>query len=430
MSIPLSSPYSGDLYRVRREKLKKIVDSQYPDRDVIILLFANLDFGHESFRQESSFFYTTGLQEPGLALIIDQKGETFLYKPVYGSSRTVWTGDHDAVSEDVIRESGVQICSLGDPMPGYQTSVLFEPDEYKHLIKKCRDVVAAGGFIATLQSNCRNTYVHQQLILNRLCLFAPDLSKHFIDISPHLATMRRVKDEGECGFLIEAIEITMRAHQVAAREIQDGVSEKTIQLLIESEMYESGAQVAFPSIVATGINGTILHYTKNKSALRDGDLLVIDIGAEYQHYSADITRTYPVSGTFTKRQRDLYSVVLDTQRYIEYCAKPGIWLNNKDCPEKSLNHLAREFLKKKGYAQYFPHGIGHYLGLDTHDVGDYKVPLQEGDVITIEPGIYISQEQIGIRIEDDYLVTKTGVICLSEDLVKEPDEIEQLLKKS
>jgi Xaa-Pro aminopeptidase len=194
-------------------------------------------------------------------------------------------------------------------------------------------------------------------------------------------------------------------------------------------MTAAHARPAFPSIVASGKNGTVLHYNENKGALKDGELVVIDIGAELENYCADLTRTYPVSGSFTKRQKELYTLVLETQTYVAEQAKPGIWLKNPDKPDQSLHHLAYKFLEKRGYAKYFPHGIGHYLGLDVHDVGSYSEPLHEGDVITIEPGIYIPEESIGIRIEDNYWITKNGSVCLSENLPKEVEDIEMFMQQ-
>jgi Xaa-Pro aminopeptidase len=130
---------------------------------------------------------------------------------------------------------------------------------------------------------------------------------------------------------------------------------------------------------------------------------------------------------FTPRQREVYSIVLETQEYIAGVAQPGYWISNKDVPEKSLQHLALDYLKDQGYDRYFIHGIGHFLGMDVHDVGDYKEPLKEGDVITIEPGIYIPEEQLGIRIEDNYWITSHGAVCMSEDLPREPHEIEEFM---
>jgi Xaa-Pro aminopeptidase len=174
----------------------------------------------------------------------------------------------------------------------------------------------------------------------------------------------------------------------------------------------------------------VLHYNQNSGMVKNGDLVVVDIGAELDNYCADLTRTYPVSGAFSKRQKELYNIVLATQEHIASLAKPGMWLKNRDKADKSLHHLAVKFLATRGYDKYFPHGIGHYLGLDVHDVGDYDVPLHEGDVITIEPGIYIAAENIGIRIEDNYWITKDGAICLSENLPKDAEDIEALMQRA
>ena len=195
-------------------------------------------------------------------------------------------------------------------------------------------------------------------------------------------------------------------------------------------MIASHARPAFPSIVASGKNGTVLHYNQNNGTLKDGDLVVIDIGAEFNNYCADLTRTYPVSGAFSKRQKELYNIVLQAQTHIAELAKPGMWLKNNDKPDQSLHHLAVKFITDRGYGKYFPHGIGHFVGLEVHDVGDYSVPLHEGDVITIEPGIYIPEESIGIRIEDNYWITKDGSICLSEHLPKEADDIEAVVQQA
>ena len=163
--------------------------------------------------------------------------------------------------------------------------------------------------------------------------------------------------------------------------------------------------------------------------MNQGDVVVIDIGASYKRYCADVSRTYPVSGVFTQRQKELYDIVLETQEYIAAFAKPGMWLNNAEEPSKSLNHLAREFLKERGgYDTYFPHGIGHFVGLDVHDVGDSKIPLSKGDIITIEPGIYIPEERIGIRIEDMYWIVEGEAVCLSDSFPKTTIEIEELMR--
>ena len=172
-----------------------------------------------------------------------------------------------------------------------------------------------------------------------------------------------------------------------------------------------------------------MHCTDSNNVLQAGELVIVDIGAEVDYYCADLTRTYPVSGKFSKRQRELYNAVLETQAYIEDLAKPGMFLKNNKEQDKSLHHLAKKFLEPKGLDKYFVHGIGHFLGLDVHDVGDRSRPLQNGDMFTIEPGVYIPEEGIGIRIEDNYFMAKDQVMCLSEELPKDPDSIERMMQE-
>ena len=249
-----------------------------------------------------------------------------------------------------------------------------------------------------------------------------------IDISDIVAECRRTKSQEESEHIYNAIDCTMAARE--AQLIDVDKFEHEVEAGIEFVYIQSGGRAAFPSIVASGKNATILHYNANDSLMKKGDLVIVDIGAEIDYYCADLTRTYPVSGIFTKRQKELYNIVLETQEYIENLAKPGYWLFNKNEQEKSLHHLAYEFLDKIGYSKYFTHNLGHFLGMDVHDIGDYSKPLKEGDVITIEPGIYIPEENIGIRIEDNYWIIKDGVMCLSQDLPKDPNLIEEMMAQS
>ena len=427
MSFSFSSKYHYTLYRNRQERLLSMVAEQFGTTG-IVLLFANTDFANEPFVQESSFYYLTGLQESGLVCELSFDGNTQLYYPAYTSKRSQWILSENSHIDTFVMQSGAKKVPLGNPIAGYQTSVLFEQKQYQALIDQLNEVIAQGGYIATLFPSSVTSYVQQQLIIQRLSEYVPHLKKQIKDISPLLALLRRTKDEHEYALMIEAAEITIQAHQAAAQEIQAGVSEKIVEMIITSCMHDAQAKHAFLPIIASGVNGTILHYTQNSDVLKDGDLVVIDIGAQYEHYCADVTRTYPVSGTFSKRQKELYEIVLETQRYVESCARPGVWLNNKEKPQESLNHLAQMFLAQKGYAQYFPHGIGHYLGLDTHDVGDYSTPLQVGDVITIEPGIYIPEEKFGIRIEDDVVIQPNGApFNLMKNIPITVEEIESIM---
>lgn len=416
------------VYIDRRNQLIKNVKQEFSSKKGIILLFANFEIEKYKFRQESTFYYFTGLEEPGVVLLIDfDKNQTFIYVPRYTESRQFWASSIlFNVTEEIVHSWGItDIQYLGDACKGYSISSKCNKIEYTYFIDVLKEHVKKGHSIFTTYSW---HYFEQSLFIDRLIQIFPELKSNLIDISPIIADMRRTKSKLEIESIYNAVDCTMNAQEAAAQLIKPGKMEYEIQAAIEFIFKQSNGSAAFPSIVGSGINSTVLHYTANDSKMAKGDLVVIDIGAEIDYYCADLTRTYPVSGTFTKRQREVYNIVLETQEYIENIAKPGYWLNNKDKPKQSLNHLAFEFLKKKGYNQYFPHSIGHFLGMDVHDVGDYSKPLEEGDVITIEPGIYIQDEKIGIRIEDNYWIVKDGLICLSQDLPKDPKTIEEMMK--
>jgi Xaa-Pro aminopeptidase len=250
------------------------------------------------------------------------------------------------------------------------------------------------------------------------------------DISPVIDELRKFKSPVEIELLQKAIDITGEAQRDASQQIGPGAYEYEVQGALEYAFTRNGAErPGFPSIVGSGINSTILHYMENRKKIEAGDLVVVDIGAEYGYYTADITRTYPASGKFTPRQREVYQLVLDSQRAAEKAFKPG------ETSLRQLQQAATEVMRaslvrdKKGNTleRYFIHGLGHWLGMDVHDVGDYSKGLPAGSVITIEPGIYIQEEKLGVRIEDDYLVTETGLVKLSAKIPSDPAEIERLV---
>ncbi len=420
------------IYKARRKELVQAVKQAHvTDDQGLIMLIAGFENDRYAFWQESSFFYYTGLTEPGAVLVMDFSGKTDLYIPNCGDVRKKWMHSPVAVTQENAKHLGVeQVMVLGDQCSGYQLFPFFKQQSYGHVIARLQQLVAQNANLFTLYPENEHEYVEQRLVINNLQKFVPGLSDCVVDVSSFVADMRRQKSTHEIDFITAAIDITVLAQAAAAQAIGPDALECEVQASLEYIMTGSSTRLAFPSIVATGKNATILHYTANTSAMKKGDLVVVDIGAAFDGYCADLTRTYPVSGKFSKRQRELYNLVLDAQTYIADLAKPGMYLNNSDEPERSLHHLAQSFLKKHGYDQYFVHGIGHFLGLDVHDVGNVKEPLKENDVFTIEPGIYIPQEGIGIRIEDDFWMAKKGAICLSEDLPKDPVMIEQMAQET
>lgn len=422
----------GSVYALRRKDLIESIKTEFPQiHEGVVVLFGAFEQGSERFKQDKTFFYYTGVNEPGTALVIDLSGKSTLYIPNCFEKRTQWMILPEALVKRDAKALHVDAIELlGDECVGYELHPYFSEDEYAHMIALIKNVVANKGSLFTAAPNNSYAHISSRFILGHLQKFIPELHKSIVDVSELIAAARRRKDVGEIEQVYRAIEITELAHESAIQMIKDGTLESEVQASLEYIMIASHARTAFPSIVASGKNGTVLHYHQNSGTLKNGDLLLVDIGAEFNNYCADLTRTYPISGSFSKRQKELYEIVLATQTYVASLAKPGIWLKNEDKVDQSLHHLAVKFLAKHGYDKYFPHGIGHFLGLDVHDVGDYRIPLQEGDVITIEPGIYIPEEGIGIRIEDNYWITKDGAVCLSENLPKEVADIEGIVQEA
>jgi Xaa-Pro aminopeptidase len=428
-----SAAKDTSVYALRKKDLINGIMDEYPDVEHgLILLIGGFEKECLIFRQEPSFYYLTGIEEPAVMLTMELNGASTLYIPQYAQSRSKWVEGALAVNAAQAQSVGVSAIEYaGDQIAGYQCGPFFKQAVYKNCIERVRSVIHHGGTIFTLcPAESMSAYVEQRLVLSRLNEMVPGFADACVDISDIVAQLRRSKDMHEIELLYKAVGITEMAHDAVARSVAHGVPEADVQAGLEYVMTCAGAWPAFPSIVATGKNGTVLHYMANNGLLQKGELVVVDIGAAYAYYCADITRTYPVSGTFTPRQRELYTLVLETQKYIAEIARPGLWLSNKEKPKESLHHLAQEFLRERGYGDYFTHGIGHFLGLDVHDVGDYTRPLAEGDVITIEPGLYIPAESIGIRIEDNYWIVKGGAVCLSESIPKTIEEIEQWVQRS
>ncbi|MGB8367608.1 MAG: M24 family metallopeptidase, partial [Candidatus Babeliales bacterium] len=350
-----------------------------------------------------------------------------LYVPTSFKKRAIWVETSLSLSpQNAVRFGFDEIIEVDASWEG----PFFSKEKYQKIQKKITAILQEKGKIFILNPSSPSAYIDQRVVINQLINLIPNMQSSLVDVSPIIAQMRRKKDMREIEQLYKAVEITSVAHEAAAQTIKNNVTEIKVQANLEYIMTNLHAQPAFSSIVACGKNATILHYTSHHSTMQNNELTLVDIGARYNYYCADLTRTYPVSGRFTWRQREIYDIVLETQEYIESIAKPGYWLKNEKEQNKSLHHLACSFLKERGYDQYFYHSIGHYLGLDVHDVGSYETPLQKGDVITIEPGIYIPEEGIGIRIEDDYWMLEDGIICLSEELPKGPSEIEGLVQQS
>jgi Xaa-Pro aminopeptidase len=254
------------------------------------------------------------------------------------------------------------------------------------------------------------------------------------NIYHEIAKLRLIKSEEEIQLIREAIHITDKGIKKLMENSKADMKEYELEAYFNFTLKMNGIKdFAFNTIAASGKNATILHYDKNDNLLCDGDLVLFDLGAQYKYYNADISRTFPVNGKFTERQKQVYNIVLRAQEAVKAIARPNVLfsvLNEtakkvlaEGCIELGLIKEASELSK------YYFHGVSHYLGLDTHDVGNYDIELKEGMVVTNEPGLYIEEESMGIRIEDDLLITKDGCENLSKQIIKTVEQIEEFMAK-
>lgn len=261
----------------------------------------------------------------------------------------------------------------------------------------------------------------QQALRKRLSLDSP--GAEFFDLGEHVTALRLVKSKKELAIMREAAEITCEGIVRAMEKCAPGLSEAVVEKAVEDTYWERGAErAAFASICGSGPNSTILHYAKNTRTMDEDDLIVTDVGCELHGYAADVTRTYPVDGTFEGEQLEIYEIVREAQERARKALKPGISL-------AELDAIARAYIDSKGYGDYFVHYLGHYVGLNVHDSGRMDISLEPGMVITIEPGIYIREKELGVRIEDTFIVTEDGSECISNGAPRTPKEIEERMKR-
>lgn len=456
-------------YKSRRQKLLSRLGSL--SSSDLVLICAAIE-PHARFVQDKNFVYFAGLEEPAAMLCIAGNGHETLFVPNFDGIRAQWVAQELVPSEQAAKELQVdEIRYQGGAERAYSFAPFRRDAQYTAFLEHIKNHLGEAGRLFVIDQPGWQTGTYAQQMSWFLGKFMPQLAeeKRIIDCAPQVAQLRRCKEPYELTCIQEAIKITNEAQKAARAAIVDGAKECEVVAAIQATFTRHSASEAFPSIVATGRNATVLHYLRADVVMKTGDAVVVDIGASVDGYAADITRTYPVGGTFSDRQKEIYQAVLNAQEYIAGIAKPGMWLSNPDKPEQSLNHLVRTFfnaqcadlfisdeqerarrsLAKEGHpvpdqargdhpkrhpervsgstvavSSYMPHGIGHFMGLDVHDVGDRTQPLAPGDVITIEPGLYIPEEAIGVRIEDDYVITDDGASCLSPQIEKELAKIE------
>jgi Xaa-Pro aminopeptidase len=412
---------ANEEYAARRAKLVAQVDGP-----VVVFGYT----GHEDmsefalFFQEKNFYYLTGDDEPGGAVLLipdppaGKKIEgprEILYLPARDYAQEKWEGP-----------------KMGPDDPGIREKTGF-PDvqAFATLRGKLEELAKVySNFYTLMPGQQEEGYPHLQIWSEWLKRAVP--SANVRDITGAISAMRQVKSAGELALMQKAIDASIDAHFDAMRRMKPGLFEYQVGARMkEIHEFEGCSREAYAPIVGTGFYSTVLHYSALDQQIKDGDIVVLDVGGEYGGYAADITRTLPANGKYTARQREIYEIVLGAQNASMAALKPGAAIHGGSV---DLNAIAREYINTHGkdlhgdsLGKYYIHGLSHHLGLDVHDPGSVTRPLEPGMVITIEPGIYIPEENLGVRIEDDVLVTKDGYDLLTKRLPRDPVEIEKVM---
>jgi len=360
------------------------------------------------FRQSNTFFYLTELETQDAWLLLIAGGgapETVLFLPPRNPFQERWTGLRLGPDSTAARLTGIARVLPTDSLDPVLSALLAR---------------VRGPLYVPLDQATRDEPRLRDLVF---------VGRDVRNLRPVVDSLRLVKDADEIARMRKAIDISGLGHVAAMQAARPGAWEYEIEAALEAEFRRNGAdRLGYPSIVGSGPNSTTLHYDVNRRQTRDGDLIVVDAGAEWGQYTADVTRTFPVNGKFTPRQKAIYDLVLATQQAAFDSTRPGATI-------AQLNRIARDYMRAHSGTlcgaqtcdAYFIHGLSHWLGMDVHDVGDYSTPLKPGMVFTIEPGIYLAPEGLGVRIEDDVLVTVTGAEWLSAKAPKTTAEIERLM---
>ncbi len=376
------------------------------------------------FTVNKNFYYLTGVQEEEhilvLARINDETSEKLFLKDI-DLDKEMWNGKtlRDSEGKEI---SGIEDVAYMKEFKSYLNRLVKGVEDVNFYLDLDREEMDEEDSLAnTFARKMQGKYPYIKVK----------------NISNKIAPLRMIKSEEEIAEMRKAIEITIDGVKSLMKNAKAGMKEYQLEAYFDFECKTRGVNdYAFRTIAAAGKNATILHYVENNSELKDGDLILFDLGAQWNLYNADITRAFPVSGKFTKRQKEVYEAVLGVNKAVINKIKPG--LNSKELNAWARDLIAEECIKlglikeKAEVSKYYWHSIGHSLGLDTHDLGilGREFIFTEGMVFTVEPGIYIGEEGIGIRIEDDILVTKDGCEVLTKDMIKEVNEIEEFMKEN
>jgi len=416
----------NSVYAQRRAKLAAPVDGP-----IVLLGLGGREVDAQSyvFAQEDNFYYLTGHNEEGAGLILlppaDSKARRdnsegareILFLPEKNPARERWDGVRMSPSDPGIqaRTGFTDVRVFADMRETVEKLAKFYPNVYTILPYEKE----LGG------------YPHEKETVEWLKLAAPQANLK--DIRASIEELRLIKSPTEIALLREAIDLSVDAHFAAMKMMRPGLWEYQVAAkMVEVHAMGGSEAEAYAPIVGAGPNSTALHYDRLGRKIQDGDIVVLDVGAQYSGYAADITRTLPANGKFTARQREIYDIVLGAQNAALAALKPGADMCRKG--KNSVYKLAYEYINSHGkdqngksLGQYFIHGLGHNIGLDVHDPGDSCKPLMVGQVVTVEPGIYIPEENLGVRIEDDILITDSGYEMLSGKLPRTAEEVEKIM---
>jgi Xaa-Pro aminopeptidase len=410
-------------YRARRVALAKQMEGG------ALVLFAPTEAEGPNdlygFRQDDNFYYLTGWSEPGAALLINSNPYVeILFLAEHNVTQEKWTGPKlGPENPQAPQQTGFDKVESLDKMHDELVKLLPQPRAtvYSDLGANGQTTASTGPLEWLRRGNSFPNYVS------------------FKDAKPLIARLRMVKDASELQMIVRATEASEFAHRAALKAIHPGGNEREISALMQYEFGKRGCErPAYAPIVGSGFFSTVLHYSADDRTMHDGDLVVMDVGGEYSMYATDITRTAPVNGKFTARQREIYNIVLASQEAAMQAFQAGkskIATSRTD-PD-SLYKIAFDYINTHGkdlhgepLGKYFIHGLGHHVGLNVHDASDTSLPLDKGMVFTLEPGIYIPEEKLGVRIEDMFTVGQDGkLVMLSHDLPRTADEVEKAMAK-
>ena len=415
-----------------RKARKKLLEKM--DKHAVALIYAgkaphkSLDQNYD-YTPQRNFFYLTNISEPNMILMLlkgEKTNKEFLFIEENTDHKIKWEGA-SMEKEDASKRAGIDEDAIF-PLSKFDAT-------FNQVMNYARSILGRPAKILYLDLYHPSVQKKPQSLIHAKTILAHYPELQVQSLNEHLAYLRMFKSAAEIKQIQTAIDHTAKGLNTILKNLKKRTHEYQLQADFLHEITLSGSEGhAFDTIAASGKNATILHYTANRDTLNQDDLILFDLGALHENYAADISRTYPLSGVFQGRQKEIYEAVLSVNKATIEMIKPGVtW--------KELNDFSKEMLAKKAKAlniindesqitEVYYHSIGHFMGLDVHDVGLYDMPLKEGMVLTIEPGLYVKDEQIGVRIEDDILVTKNGYKNLSKAIPKETKDIEALLKGS